>query len=171
MYLIYLAVSLVLTVWVGRTLFRNGLVFLEDSLGSVRLAQSVNHLLVVGFYLLNLGFVSVALRAGGAVDSATAALEELSLKIGMVLLVLGAVHFLNLLVLSQVRRRRSRHGEQPDPMLASLPPMPPMSMPPLPPHPAERPRPAEWARPSGQPAPRLTYPVNPMAPRGPEPES
>lgn len=125
MYLVYLAVSIVLTVWVGRTLFRNGLVFLEDSLGSVRLAQSVNHLLVVGFYLLNLGYVSVALRVGGPVSSATAALEELSLKLGLVLLVLGAVHFFNLLVLSRVRHRRQRQPVAPQPVYADLPPAPP----------------------------------------------
>jgi hypothetical protein len=141
MYLIYLAVSVVLTVWVGRTLFRNGFVFLEDSLGSVRLAQSVNHLLVVGFYLLNLGFVSVALRAGGAVASPTAALEELSLKLGLVLLVLGAIHFLNLFVLSRVRHRRTRAVPPPDePGL----PQPPQQ--------------------------QLMYPVDPATFRGPRPE-
>jgi hypothetical protein len=55
-YLAYLLISVALTVWVARTLHRNGRIFLVDSfLGNEPLADSVNHLLVVGFYLINIG--------------------------------------------------------------------------------------------------------------------
>ena len=58
-YLIYLALSIALTIWVARTLHKNGRVFLVDVFhGNETLADSVNHLLVVGFYLVNIGFVS-----------------------------------------------------------------------------------------------------------------
>jgi hypothetical protein len=103
-YLLYLAISIGLTVWVGRTLFKNGRLFLVDVFGSEALADSVNHLLVVGFYLINLGYVSLALRVGNSVDDARAAIETLSWKVGLVLLVLGAMHFFNLFVFSRIRR-------------------------------------------------------------------
>src|SRR5678809_71887 len=65
MYLIYLTISITLTVWVARTLHKNGRIFLVDSfLGNEQLADSVNHLLVVGFYLINIGYVSLALKYG-----------------------------------------------------------------------------------------------------------
>jgi len=102
----YLLISVGLTAWVARTLFRNGQVFLDDALGSERLARSVNHLLVVGFYLLNLGYATVAIRVANEVSSPSSAIETLSVKIGLVLLVLGGVHFANLYVLSRFRRRR-----------------------------------------------------------------
>jgi hypothetical protein len=102
----YLAISIGLTAWVARTLYRNGQVFLDDALGSERLARSVNHLLVVGFYLLNLGYATVAIRVAGEVSSPSSAIETLSVKIGLVLLVLGGAHFANLYVLSRFRRRR-----------------------------------------------------------------
>jgi hypothetical protein len=105
-YLVYLAVSCALTWWVARTLFRNGQVFLDDALGDERLAMSVNHLLVVGFYLLNLGYVAVALKIDSPIDSGSAAMEALAWKLGLVLLVLGTVHFGNVYVLSRFRRRR-----------------------------------------------------------------
>jgi hypothetical protein len=106
MYLGYLLISVGLTVWVGRSLFRNGQVFLDDALGDERLAKSVNHLLVVGFYLLNLGYTTVAIKVASDVSGATSAVETLSIKVCFVLLVLGAVHFFNLYVLSRFRRRR-----------------------------------------------------------------
>ena len=61
-YVIYLLVSIGLTIWVARTLSKNGRIFLADVLhGNEKLADAVNHLLVVGFYLVNLGFVALYL--------------------------------------------------------------------------------------------------------------
>ena len=105
-YFLYLAISIALTVWVARTLFRNGRVFLVDVFhGDTSLADSVNHLLVVGFYLINLGYVTLALKMGYDVTSARGSNEALSQKVGWVLLVLGGMHFFNLYVFSRIRRR------------------------------------------------------------------
>jgi len=105
-YAAYLVISLALTVWVARTLHRNGRIFLVESFhGNQELADSVNHLLVVGFYLMNIGYVALALRYGAGAHDAQQALEQLSTKIGLVLLVLGAMHFFNLAIFSKMRRR------------------------------------------------------------------
>lgn len=113
MYLGYLTLSLVLTAWVSRSLYRNGQVFLDDALANERLALSINHLLVVGFWLLNAGFVAVAIRVSGEVTNATEAVETLSVKLGLVLLVLGGVHLFNIYVLNKFRRRRMLENAQP----------------------------------------------------------
>ena len=105
-HLAYLGISVAITVWVARTLHRNGRVFLVDCFhGNTELADSINHLLIVGFYLINVGFVSLALRFGVAAGNPQEALESLSTKIGLVLLVLGGMHFFNLAVLTTCRRR------------------------------------------------------------------
>ncbi|MGH9824123.1 MAG: hypothetical protein ACREDR_12825 [Blastocatellia bacterium] len=105
-YAIYLIISIGLTVWVAQTLFKNGRIFLVDVFhGNEPLADSVNHLLVVGFYLMNLGFVCLALQSGAVVHDAREAFEALSTKIGFVLLVLGGMHFMNLFIFSRMRRR------------------------------------------------------------------
>jgi len=105
-YLFYLAISIGLTIWVARTLHKNGRIFLVDSfLGNESLADSVNHLLVVGFYLVNIGFVSLALKYGDKAVDAPTGLEILSTKVGLVLVVLGVMHFFNLYVFSRLRRR------------------------------------------------------------------
>ncbi|MCM3870328.1 MAG: hypothetical protein ND895_06470 [Pyrinomonadaceae bacterium] len=107
-YLIYLSISIGLTIWVARTLHKNGRVFLVDVFhGNEALADSVNHLLVVGFYLINFGYVSLALKLGYDVATPQEGIEALSVKVGMVLLVLGAMHFFNLFIFSRMRRRAS----------------------------------------------------------------
>ena len=105
-YLAYLCVSVALTVWVAQTLHKNGRIFLVDVFqGNEALADSVNHLLVVGFYLINFGYVTLALRIGYDVETARAGIEALSWKVGLVLLVLGVMHFGNLYVFSRIRSR------------------------------------------------------------------
>src|SRR6516164_1171322 len=116
-YASYLAVSVALTVWVARTLHKNGRIFLVDSfLGNEPLADSVNHLLVVGFYLVNIGFVTLALKYGDKAVDAQTGLEILSSKIGLVLVVLGVMHFFNLYVFSKLRRRGLQHRSTPPPL-------------------------------------------------------
>lgn len=69
-YVIYLLISIALTVWVARTLSRNGRVFIGDVLhGNEKLADAVNQLLVVGFYLVNIGFVTLYLRSSGEIGT------------------------------------------------------------------------------------------------------
>jgi len=105
-YLGYLVVAVPLTIWVATTLSRNGRVFLEDVFsGNDDLADAVNTLLVVGFYLLNLGFVLLYLRSGAPVLDLRGLVETVSAKVGWVMLLLGVVHFGNVYVFNAIRRR------------------------------------------------------------------
>ncbi len=115
-YLLYLAISIALTVWVAQTLHKNGRIFLVDVFhGNEALADSVNHLLVVGFYLINFGYVSLALQLGYDLNSMREGIEALSWKVGLVLVVLGGMHFFNLYVFSRIRRRSSTQASDPRP--------------------------------------------------------
>jgi hypothetical protein len=113
-YFAYLTISVGLTIWVARTLHKNGRIFLVDSfLGNEKLADSVNHLLVVGFYLINIGYVSLALKYGATAANPQEMVETLSTKVGLVLLVLGIMHFFNLFVFAKMRKRALSHRPPP----------------------------------------------------------
>jgi hypothetical protein len=113
-YIAYLLVSIPLTVWVARTLFKNSRVFLVDCFrGNEALADSVNHLLVVGFYLLNIGFVTLYLKIGVEILDARGVFEALSTKVGTVLIVLGVMHFFNVWLFAKVRKRATLHEAAP----------------------------------------------------------
>jgi hypothetical protein len=105
-YLFYLALSTAITIGVARTLYKNGRVFLVDTFhGNSGLADSVNHLLVVGFYLINLGYVAVRLDQGVEPTTLLRAIVYLSNNVGPVLIVLGLMHLFNLYVFSRLRKR------------------------------------------------------------------
>ena len=118
-YATYAAMSVVLTVWLARTLFRNGAVFLEDVFKEDhRMAEAVNRLLVVGFYLLNFGYACLLLKANGSADL-TQAIEVLASKLGLLLLSLGGMHFANLYLFHRIRRR-AKLAELPPPVVPTL---------------------------------------------------
>jgi hypothetical protein len=103
-YLVYVAISIAATVWVGHSLHHNGRVFLvENFRGNEKLADSINHLLLVGFYLVNIGFVSLALRYGRKPHDLVGAVEFLSTKVGLVIVLLGVMHFFNMRMLARFR--------------------------------------------------------------------
>jgi hypothetical protein len=108
-YAAYLVISVILTIWVARTLHRNGRIFLIDAFhGDEARADSVNHLLVVGFYLINIGYVTLALKYGDKPANLQEAIEFLSTKVGLVLVVLGFMHFFNMFNFDKMRRRAVR---------------------------------------------------------------
>jgi hypothetical protein len=113
-YLTYLAISLAVTIWVASTLHRNGRLFLVQAFhGDTGLADSVNHLLVVGFYLVNVGYVALALGTAGTPVNLRQSIELVSDKLGVVLIVLGVMHFFNLFIFSRIRARsKGRTAQQ-----------------------------------------------------------
>ncbi len=105
-YLLYLAVAIAFTVWVARTLSGNGEVFLVECFGHDEvLAKSTNHLLVVGFYLMNLGFIFLALQFGKPPETLPDMVIFLSSKVGLAVLVLGAMHFFNMHAIATFGRK------------------------------------------------------------------
>jgi len=108
-YVIYLLASIALTVWVAKVLFKNGRIFLVDIFyGNNELADSVNKLLVVGFYLVNIGYMSLALKEYGSIANMQVVVEVLSYKVGCIILILGGMHFLNLVIFFKLRNRAKR---------------------------------------------------------------
>ena len=109
-YFVYLPITIALTVWVANTLLKNGKVFLVEIFnGDEVLASSVNKLLQVGFYLINIGYAVSALTIVSTIHDMQHMMEKLSVKVGTILLILGAMHFFNLFVLFRLRNRSIQH--------------------------------------------------------------
>jgi hypothetical protein len=122
-YVVYVIVSVLMTMWVARTLHRNGRIFLVDAFGgNEQLADSVNHLLVVGFYLVNLGFILLFLRIGTKPADLVTGIEYIATKLGIVMLVLGVMHFGNVYVFNALRNGKLR--QKPKDMHPNIPPVP-----------------------------------------------
>lgn len=114
-YLLYLAITIGITVWVARTLRQNGIVFLVRSDADRPFAEALSHLLIVGFYLVIFGTISFAMKSQERVTDAQTGIELLSTKVGVILVALGIMHFLILMVFSGVKQKhedRKLHADR-----------------------------------------------------------
>lgn len=112
-YILYLILTIVVTIWVAHTLHRNGRIFLIDAFhGNEAMADAVNRLLVVGFYLINIGFVALFLKYGEKPVDLIGGFEYIATKVGVVLLVLGIMHFFNMFNFAKMRGKGLRHKYQ-----------------------------------------------------------
>ena len=105
-YAVYVLVSVALTIWVAKTLHKNGRVFLLEAFrGDEERADAVNHLLVVGFYLINIGFILLFLKWGERAQDIVSGIEYTATKLGFVMLVLGGMHFFNMYNFDKMRKK------------------------------------------------------------------
>lgn len=128
-YLLYLGISIGMTIWVARTLSRNGEIFLMKCFGQdEQLARSTNHLLVVGFYLVNIGFIALRMDLWNEQRAITAMIPYIAAKIGLSALVLGGMHFFNMAMIARYGRTVAgwAHGQQAAARMAP-PPLPPQA--------------------------------------------
>ena len=108
-YLIYIVLTIILTVWVGRTLFKNGRVFLMEIFDKDEdIVDSINKLLLIGFYLINFGYALHNLIVRKEILNLAGCIEMLSFKIGLIIIVLGIMHFFNLFVLFRFRSKAKK---------------------------------------------------------------
>ncbi len=117
-YSFYLVITIALTVWVARTLFKNGKIFLIDIFhGNKELADSVNNLLLVGFYLINIGYAVYTLQVTSDISNLQQVIEKLSVKIGLIILILGGMHFFNLYIFFTLRKKATQEARYKAPVV------------------------------------------------------
>jgi hypothetical protein len=93
---IYLLVTSYITVYVGQILYKNGRHFLIAMLVNEALTDYVNRILLVGYYLLNLGYVAVMLSQIRPANSLNDLIPIISSAIGRILITLGVMHCINI---------------------------------------------------------------------------
>lgn len=129
-YLVYAFIAVGLVAFLAHTLSRNGRVFLEETFERPELAASVNQLLVIGFYLLNLGYALMVYQLHTSYGSLIDAFNHLVGRTALLLVSLGVIHLVNMWIFWRIRIRATaerRRVELPPPT-----PQPPAPYAPVP---------------------------------------
>ncbi len=101
-YGLYLAISIAMTIWVARVLSQSGGVFLVKCFGQDKeLAESTNRLLVIGFYLVNIGLICYRLQGWSLGAGGAGLIPDVGSRIGLSVLALGAMHFFNMFMIAK----------------------------------------------------------------------
>lgn len=127
----YAVLAVALVVWLARTLQRNGEIFLENVFDDEGMAGAINRLLVVGFYLLNLGYALLLYKVSEA-TALTEAFNGLVERVGLLVLSLGVIHLLNMGIFWRIRTHKDRQQTSPPAPTYLAPPAAPMPPAPMP---------------------------------------
>lgn len=110
-YCIYLPMVIALTLFVAKTLFKNGKIFMLDIFhGKEEIALATNKLFEVGFYLMNIGFALLILKISFIPNGAQSVMEILSYKLGGFSIYLGIMLFLNLYLFFRGRKKSKENS-------------------------------------------------------------
>lgn len=106
-YAIYLSVTFYITVVVGYRFYKHGIhlildLFTPNAIG----AHAINKLLLVGYYLVNLGYLATSIRSWPTIASYQTMVSVLFKEVSILLLVLAILHYNNLFWLHYLSKRK-----------------------------------------------------------------
>lgn len=105
-YGIYLLITFVVVILVGRICYTNGNTFVLALVSEhEELCQRINRLLLLGYYLMNLGFVAISLVFWETIESIPHLIEILSMRIGFIVVSIALMHYFNLYWLTKYLRK------------------------------------------------------------------
>lgn len=96
-YIIYLTFSLITVLVVGKSLHRQGKVFLFAECPDEDLSNSANNFLYIGYCLVNTGFAFFFLNTTGSISNFMELLEFIATSEGIIYISLGFMHVLNVI--------------------------------------------------------------------------
>jgi len=104
-YIIYLLITIVIIIYVGRVCYTNGGVFIQNLLKQdTALANQVNKSLLLGYYLLNIGYCSITIISWNTIETSLNLIEVLSIKVAFIILIIAVMHYINIIVLGIVHK-------------------------------------------------------------------
>ncbi|MES2545418.1 MAG: hypothetical protein V4548_11065 [Bacteroidota bacterium] len=101
-YSIYLLITIFIIIRVGRICYRNGNVFVAELIPEhADLCQRINQLLLLAYYLLNIGYCAVTLVSWSTIVSVNELIEIISIKTSIIIFIISALHYTNIIVLTK----------------------------------------------------------------------
>lgn len=100
-YSIYFAITFLIILKVGQICYKNGNVFVAQLIPNHKdLCKKINHLLLIGYYLLNIGYCTMTIISWEKIENFTQLIEVLSLKSALIILIIAVMHYLNIILLT-----------------------------------------------------------------------
>ena len=103
-YIIYLPITIFITVFVGKQCHQHGLVYVKSSFTDESLAEAINNLLLVGYYLVNIGYAIIGLKNWEFISNAADLISEISSQTATIILILAVLHYTNIAGLTLLRK-------------------------------------------------------------------
>ena len=101
-YIIYLSITIFIILKVGRICFKNGNIFVSELIPNhIDLCQKINQILLLGYYLLNIGYCAMTLISWEKILSTNQLIEVIAIKTATIIFIISALHYTNIIILTK----------------------------------------------------------------------
>ena len=104
-YAIYFLITVPIIVLVGWKCFTVGKTYLLDLFTDINICNSINRILLIGYYLMNIGYVTFSLSEGLKTETSELFIVSIFTKIAKTLLLIAIMHYINVFLLTNFRKQ------------------------------------------------------------------
>jgi len=101
-YLIYLSITIFIILKVGKICYKNGNIYVAELIPNhADICQKINQVLLLGYYLLNIGYCAMTLISWQKITSSTQLVETICTKTAFIVFIISVLHYTNILILTK----------------------------------------------------------------------
>ena len=101
-YLIYLGITAIIIIKVGKICYTNGSIYVAQLIPHHKeLCLKINQVLLVAYYLFNLGYCAITLIQWKLITKYSELIEVICTKTAIILFLLATLHYLNILIITK----------------------------------------------------------------------
>lgn len=101
-YVIYLLITTFIIINVGKICYRNGNIYVAQLIPEHEdLCQKTNQVLLIGYYLLNLGYCAMTLISWDKIISYSQLVEVISIKTAIIVCIIAILHYFNIYIITK----------------------------------------------------------------------
>ena len=101
-YVIYLLITTFIIIKVGKICYRNGNIYVAQLIPEHEdLCQKTNQVLLIGYYLLNLGYCAMTLISWDKIISNSQLVEVISIKTAIIVCIIAMLHYFNIYIITK----------------------------------------------------------------------
>nr|WP_315202232.1 hypothetical protein [uncultured Flavobacterium sp.] len=101
-YFIYLSITVFIILKVGKICYKNGNVYVSELIPNHSdLCQKINQILLLAYYLLNIGYCAMTLISWEKILSTNQLIEVIAIKTAIIAFVISALHYTNIIIITK----------------------------------------------------------------------
>lgn len=109
-YCIYIIATILLIYGLGKYFHKNGRIFIFYLFHQqTNITDSTNNILLILYYLLNMGYAVVQLYLWQRITSLSLLLSSLIEKLSFILIILACIHYLNMLIIYIYSKKNNKY--------------------------------------------------------------
>lgn len=101
-YLIYFGITIFIIVKVGKVCYNNGNIYVSQLIPDhEELCQKINQMLLIGYYLLNIGYCAMTIISWQKINTTENLIEIIASKSAVIIVTIAIMHYINILLLTK----------------------------------------------------------------------